>query len=206
MTTEERIIFNAERARQMREWARRNPEKVKAISKKTREKNRDKISERIKSKYANDPDFRARTLERAKLHQQKNSEARKVYMRAYYAANADKFRKKTKDWDEANPERARVNAIHYNHRRRERISRTPAKEAVLCKQIIARESGKAIHVCYYCKRKFRGVFHIDHVTALSLGGKHDVGNIAISCPECNLSKSDKELARVSATGQSILNL
>lgn len=32
------------------------------------------------------------------------------------------------------------------------------------------------------------VFHIDHLTPISLGGTHDLSNLVLSCASCNLSK------------------
>jgi hypothetical protein len=34
-------------------------------------------------------------------------------------------------------------------------------------------------------------FHIEHVTPVSLDGRTVMGNLALSCPGCNLAKSDR---------------
>ena len=44
--------------------------------------------------------------------------------------------------------------------------------------------------CFWCHCKLDKM-HIDHVIPLAKGGVHSIGNIVISCPECNSSKSDK---------------
>lgn len=49
-------------------------------------------------------------------------------------------------------------------------------------------------VCRYCKRpvhtrrKGPRKLHIDHVIPWSLGGRHTVDNLVVSCAACNLSK------------------
>jgi 5-methylcytosine-specific restriction endonuclease McrA len=46
--------------------------------------------------------------------------------------------------------------------------------------------------CYWCKSQTRpGRRHIDHVIPLSRGGADAVGNLCVSCPSCNMSKSAK---------------
>lgn len=44
--------------------------------------------------------------------------------------------------------------------------------------------------CRYCGRKPPDVeLHVDHVLAVSRGGKNDEGNLVTACKDCNLSKS-----------------
>jgi hypothetical protein len=45
--------------------------------------------------------------------------------------------------------------------------------------------------CWWCGGRIKGTYHIDHRIPLSKGGSNDAGNICISCPTCNLTKSDK---------------
>lgn len=47
--------------------------------------------------------------------------------------------------------------------------------------------------CYYCNKKVRDTYHVDHVVPLSQGGEDSPDNLVIACPECNLSKSDNFL-------------
>jgi len=46
-------------------------------------------------------------------------------------------------------------------------------------------------VCYWCGVDCSDNFHIDHYYPLAKGGKHDVDNLVLSCPHCNLSKGAK---------------
>lgn len=46
--------------------------------------------------------------------------------------------------------------------------------------------------CYWCNGVFAGIdCHLDHVIALSKGGKHEIGNLCVSCSRCNLKKNAK---------------
>ncbi len=190
----------------MREWARKNPEKAKANGRTTWKRHGAKYTAKLKAKYASDPLVRDAAIARAGKWQQDNRERRKAYMADYCQKNRAKMLEKTRLWELANPERAKLNARHYAHRRRERIQKAPADQAVLCKAIVARESGKKSHKCYYCQRRFAGEFHVDHILALSIGGTHEPSNIAISCPRCNLSKADKPLSHFIVNNQTLLSL
>jgi 5-methylcytosine-specific restriction endonuclease McrA len=45
--------------------------------------------------------------------------------------------------------------------------------------------------CAYCEKECKDVFHIDHKIPLSRGGDNSINNLALSCPYCNFSKSNK---------------
>jgi 5-methylcytosine-specific restriction endonuclease McrA len=47
-------------------------------------------------------------------------------------------------------------------------------------------------VCHWCNAKCRKDYHIDHYEPLSKGGKHEVKNLVIACPSCNLRKNAKD--------------
>ena len=58
------------------------------------------------------------------------------------------------------------------------------------KRLFNRQHGK----CYYCECLLeRDTMHLDHVLALSRGGRHSIGNIVYACPACNMSKNAKLL-------------
>jgi len=50
-----------------------------------------------------------------------------------------------------------------------------------------------IKLCVYCGVNCSKNFHVDHVEPLNQNGKHELANLAISCPSCNLSKGQKSL-------------
>ena len=45
--------------------------------------------------------------------------------------------------------------------------------------------------CWWCGKPCANEYHIDHLVPLARGGHNNPSNIVISCPHCNLSKSDK---------------
>lgn len=45
--------------------------------------------------------------------------------------------------------------------------------------------------CWHCGKLLTKNFHIDHLIPISRGGSNDPRNIVISCPSCNMSKSDR---------------
>jgi 5-methylcytosine-specific restriction endonuclease McrA len=48
-------------------------------------------------------------------------------------------------------------------------------------------------VCFYCKKRLTGDYHIDHKTPIVAGGKHELENFALSCTQCNQEKYNKGL-------------
>ncbi len=45
------------------------------------------------------------------------------------------------------------------------------------------------HRCWWCQKKLKAVWHVDHRIPLSKGGEHGPANIVISCPTCNVRKN-----------------
>lgn len=46
--------------------------------------------------------------------------------------------------------------------------------------------------CAYCACDIRKSYHVDHITPLSKGGKHEAANVQLLCGPCNLHKSDRD--------------
>jgi NAD+--asparagine ADP-ribosyltransferase len=202
MTPEEKL---AARAAYMRQWNARNPDKVRASSKKKYWKNRTKSLE-IARRYRSDPKNAQAANERAKQWQQEHRERRKAYMEKYYAANREKFLKKTRDWNSENPAKRRAHGVEYNARRQNRLKGVSEKDKLACRRLVEREARKRVHRCYYCQKRFRGEVHFDHVVALARGGRHEPSNLAVSCPACNSSKQDKPVGSLQVNGQKLLNV
>lgn len=48
--------------------------------------------------------------------------------------------------------------------------------------------------CFWCKKRVSAKkAHADHISPLSKGGSHSIGNLCISCAECNLKKHARTL-------------
>ena len=105
---------------------------------------------------------------------------RRAYERAYYAANKAKWQS-------------------HKLARRAR-EKTPIQEQIKCSDWMHLTKMKSSHICYYCKKRFCGSPHFDHVIALALGGKHELGNLCVSCPKCNRTKAARSLKTLSGAG------
>jgi 5-methylcytosine-specific restriction endonuclease McrA len=46
--------------------------------------------------------------------------------------------------------------------------------------------------CYWCGDDCASAYHVDHYTPLSKGGAHELHNLVIACPTCNLRKHAKD--------------
>lgn len=46
--------------------------------------------------------------------------------------------------------------------------------------------------CAFCSTSLRNGYHVDHITPLARGGKHESGNVQLLCGPCNLRKSDRD--------------
>jgi len=55
---------------------------------------------------------------------------------------------------------------------------------------IFRQLGRQNNECFWCHKKLKS-YEMDHVIPLSKGGSHSIGNIVMSCSECNRTKSDR---------------
>lgn len=97
----------------------------------------------------------------------------------------------------SNPKnRARQNRVMNRHFHRRRAVRLSAPIGDL-KEIENWEESwrRKVEVqCEWCSDMFPSdKAHVDHITALILGGKHELSNLARSCRRCNLRKNSKSL-------------
>ena len=102
----------------------------------------------------------------------------------YVGARAEKIAA-AKAWVNSNPERRRAISKSYKARRRS-VERQGISGPELLRWTAAQEK-----VCHWCGVDCSSRFHVDHVMPLARGGLHEIENLAISCPPCNLSKQAK---------------
>jgi 5-methylcytosine-specific restriction endonuclease McrA len=114
------------------------------------------------------------------------SKAKKDYDKKYHLANAEKKMRVTKEWIKANPDKRAAIIFNYAAKRR-----TNKKDGVKPKDLLAWVNAQK-KICYWCDCQCEDSFHIDHYEALSKGGKHDLDNLVIACPACNLKKNAKD--------------
>lgn len=103
------------------------------------------------------------------------------YARSYYWANAEFRREYSKSWRQANPDK----------RRAQQLKRTAAMKGAESRSVSSADLTRIINAqqgrCYYCDTKTDLVF--DHITPLSKGGRHAIGNLVGACVHCNSQKS-----------------
>ena len=91
-----------------------------------------------------------------------------------------------KAWSEKNPEKRSAISQSYKHRRR-----SAERSGVTGTQF--NEWKKAApKVCYWCRTCCKKSPVVDHYVPLAKGGKHELGNLVISCRRCNATKSAKD--------------
>lgn len=150
-------------------WARNNPEKVNALTKKSYERNKQNwISTRTRYKKEN----------RAALRE---------YRKQQYRENQEKERKQNRIWSRSNPER--IKALAHN-RRTKLLNAEGSHTADDLKLLWEQQDGR----CAYCDCELTPEYrHLDHVMPLSRGGSNWPSNLAWACPPCNLSKNNRLL-------------
>ncbi len=89
-------------------------------------------------------------------------------------------------WARENKEKVRHIKQAYKHRRR-CVEREGSSTADIEKWVISQRK-----VCYWCGVDCKKNYHIDHYNPLSKGGRHEIENMVIACPPCNLRKSAKD--------------
>lgn len=106
--------------------------------------------------------------------------------RESYERNREAKIAQAREWGIRNPDKLRAckKANQANRRTVEKSGDRPYA-------VLAWEKSVA-KVCYWCNCKCKTKYHVDHYTPLSKGGKHEVSNLVIACPTCNLRKSAKD--------------
>lgn len=132
---------------------------------------------------------------------QKTPEIRQ-YKKEYLAKNKDRFAairaqnytadvrvaaiERAKKWARANPDKRR--AIRATDKAKRRAVEKRGDSSAMISEWIKRTPKK----CYWCNLKCAKKYHIDHYVPLAKGGRHEVTNLVIACPKCNLKKNAKD--------------
>lgn len=118
----------------------------------------------------------------------KNKEHKKEYDKKYRKENFDKIYARQKIWISENIDHARMYKRAATNKRRSLFLNAEGFYTTKdIEEIYNSQDGK----CYYCKKDVGHKFHIDHYVPLSKGGTNNPDNLVISCPSCNLRKSNK---------------
>lgn len=104
---------------------------------------------------------------------------------AYYD-NRDARKEYVKAWCAANPDLRRAIAQNYKHRRR-----AVEREGISGRELAEWRKAQP-KKCYWCGSKTAKQYVTDHYHPLAKGGKHEVGNLVLSCRPCNAQKSAQD--------------
>ena len=159
-----------------------NPEKMRARNTQYYAANPEKERARAAAWQRANPD-KARA--RGAAWRAANPEKKRASADAYRAANPEKVRARDAEWKRANP--AACAAIDARRRAREIAAPGNGVTVAQWKNCLAASLG----LCAYCGE--RKPLTMDHIEPLSLGGAHDIENIAAVCQSCNCSKNDTPL-------------
>jgi len=196
---QEYYLLNIEKSTaQNLEWKQNNKEKRKKVHEVWYENNKDKVlqhsrdmyhqnieAERIRNKKYRDSHKEDRNKKRCQRYKD-NPEKEKEKMRDWYNLNKDKHLSNGNKWRKNNRDKAVRLLEKY---RSNKISNGGVYSERDVNRIYGRQMGK----CFYCGIEVNNKYHIDHIIPLSKGGSNYCGNILISCPSCNSSKSNKLL-------------
>jgi 5-methylcytosine-specific restriction endonuclease McrA len=120
------------------------------------------------------------------IYQRLNIDRILARTREYSRRHAAKKMGQAREWARRNPEKRKAISMA-NKAKRRAIEKDGDPTSVTFAWV-----QKAPKVCYWCGVKCKTKYHVDHYRALSKGGKHEVSNLVIACPTCNLRKSAKD--------------
>lgn len=101
---------------------------------------------------------------------------------------APRMRVTGKLWKQRNIEKVRLQGRASEARRKARIR---AVGGTYTSDDVALQMKSQKGKCWWCEKKIKGAYHVDHRIAISRGGTNWPNNICISCQHCNESKHNK---------------
>jgi len=166
-------------------WYRDNLDKTKAQRKEYREANAEKIREQKRRYYQKNKET---VKAKANAYFKENHEERLEKKREYHHKNKERVNEQRRQWNRDNPERRREQRWEYKVQKKSQLGDLPKG---YLDQLWEDQEG----LCYYCQSDLKVTGkHVEHMIPLSRRGLHDLSNLCLSCPDCNLSKGTKTAA------------
>jgi 5-methylcytosine-specific restriction endonuclease McrA len=167
------------------QYRENNRERVRILKKKAHEVDRERHGDRIRAYaqtyYAQNQDYlRAQSRAYQASHRAEN----KKHCKEYYETNKENERQRVLRWMHEHPEMHRA----ADARRRARKQQAGGEHTA---EDIKRQRECQKWRCWWCGKKCKKQYHVDHLVPLAKGGHNGPDNIVIACPTCNLSKNDK---------------
>jgi 5-methylcytosine-specific restriction endonuclease McrA len=148
-----------------------------------------------------DEERKARNREYNRVYRERHREAirerQAIWQSGYRERNHEEVLAALREWKHNNKER--VKAYQKEYRQKTKVERAIYQRAREVKITGVKIDKTQIHnwesrICPLCNLLIEGAFHIDHKIPISKGGLHEVSNLQLAHPFCNLSKKDKLLA------------
>lgn len=143
------------------------------------------IKNRKKNEYKSNRD-NPEWIEKEKQKRIKNKKSKSEYDRGYRERTREKQAEWNRNWVKNNKEKRRAIPQNYKAKRRAQ------EESGVSSLQLAEWKEKQIKKCYWCGSECIHNYHVDHYIPLSKGGLHELDNMVISCPHCNLTKNAKD--------------
>lgn len=144
------------------------------------------------AKYREKPEVRIKMKKRSEEYRANNIEKclerdRRLLACPEYKAKKKEYRHNRYANNESVREAYRIRRHNYMARRKEaRQNQFRLKQEYVNDMLVSQENK-----CFYCDALL-DAYHIDHIEPLSKGGEHALYNLVLSCPTCNLRKSNKD--------------
>jgi 5-methylcytosine-specific restriction endonuclease McrA len=181
-----------ERIEYERQYRADNHARILERAREYRTLNRDKVNQSIARTKSKNP---KKYLDAIKDWQRRHPEKNAEYNRGYRERHPDRAKEAGQKWRAANPEKVRAGVARW---RATPNGKAQNKRRWCLKRGLGGVSTKEIagrfdlfgDVCAYCARRC-STFHMDHLVAVAIGGKHEAENLVPACQRCNLSKHKK---------------
>jgi hypothetical protein len=136
---------------------------------------------------------------RAKIWREENPGAHKAKNRKWYEQNKTVVKARALKWKKENPERSREilakwkesNPEAYRDMQTRNFHMRRSAHGKLSKGIIQTLLDAQGGLCACCGVALNGVFHLDHIMPLALGGSNTDDNVQLLTPACNYRKGYK---------------
>jgi hypothetical protein len=173
--------YRAAHPESIRQYQQDTKDAAHERTRKFRKNNAEAIREQRRQLYRENKDA---MREQRRQYRQANKEAELERARRYRAANKVTMREKSRLYRKSRPDIARA-----AHARRRTLKLTAGGSYTAADIALQLKSQKGL--CWWCDKPVGKDYHVDHRIPLSKGGNNDPRNLCVSCPRCNLSKSDK---------------
>jgi len=191
--------YREENPEKVRETTRRyweeNPEKVREASRRYREENPEKVR-KAKSRYYEQN--REKVRKAKSRYRQENREKLLEATRRYYKQNREKLLEAKSRYRQENHEKVLEAERRKKHTRRARKKNPNYPNDRLSRglkgKLMKLQKGKCAYanapLAHWCAIDIRKENHMDHIMPLALDGRNIDSNMQLTCPACNLHKSD----------------